>query len=116
MADFILLHNPRCSKSRAALALLQQRGVDHEVREYLKQPLSLDELRILKARLGRPPAEWLRWGQDEAHGLDRQAPPLELLQAMAQHPILMERPILIRGDEAAVGRPGPDALHILLEP
>ncbi len=112
---FLLLHNPRCSKSRGALALLEERGVDHEVREYLKEPLSLDELRILKKRLRRPVAEWLRWGQDEAAGLLRTAPEMELLQAMAASPILMERPILILGDEAVVGRPGPEALLALLD-
>lgn len=110
----LLLHNPRCSKSRAALELLQERGVEHTVRRYLDQPLSYDELRILRKRIGRPPAEWLRWGQDEAKGLDKDAPEQELLRAMAAHPILMERPILIHGDDALVGRPGPEALEPLL--
>lgn len=114
MAEYTLLHNPRCSKSRAAKALLEERGVAFDVREYLKEPLSLDELRVLKKKLGRDPAEWLRWGQDEAKGLAKGAGTMPLLQAMADHPILIERPILIRGDEAAVGRPGPEALEALL--
>lgn len=111
---YLLLHNPRCSKSRAALALLEERGVEFTVRRYLDEPLSLDELRILRKRLGRAPAEWLRWTEDEAKGLPRDAPDMELLRAMAEHPRLMERPILIHGDEAAVGRPGPEALETLL--
>lgn len=111
---YILLHNPRCSKSRAAVALLEEQKAQFEVREYLKEPLSLDELRILKKRLGRPAAEWLRWGQDEAKSLDKKATDMELLQAMAEHPILIERPILIKGDRALVGRPGPEALEPML--
>lgn len=104
----LLLHNPRCSKSRAALKLLEDHGVAYAVRLYLDEPMSLDELRILKKKLGREPGEWLRWGQDEAKGLAKDAPPMELLQAMAAHPILIERPILIRDDDAFVGRPDPE--------
>jgi arsenate reductase (glutaredoxin) len=111
---YTLLHNPRCSKSRAALALLEERGIDHTVRKYLDEPLSADELRILRKRLGRKPAEWIRWNEDDAKPLDRDAPEQELIQAMAAHPKLMERPILIRDDEALVGRPGPEALEPLL--
>lgn len=112
---YTLLHNPRCSKSRAALALLEEHGVEHQVRKYLDEPLSYDELRILKKRLGRPAAEWMRWGQDEAKTLSKDAPEQDLLKAIAATPILMERPILILGDEALVGRPGPEALLPLLE-
>ncbi len=111
---YLLLHNPRCSKSRAALALLQERGVALEVRDYQKEPLSLDELRILRMRLGLPVAEWLRWNEDEAKGLDRGASDRELLEAMAAAPRLMQRPILVHGDDARVGRPGPEALEDLL--
>ena len=111
---YLLLHNPRCSKSRAALELLESKGVDYSVRKYLDQPLSYDELRILKKRLGRPAVEWIRWGQDEAAGLDKDAPEQDLLKAIAAHPILMERPILVKDDAALVGRPGPEALEPLL--
>lgn len=105
----MLLHNPRCSKSRAAVVFLEEQGVDYHIREYLKEPLSMDELRILHKRIGRPPAEWLRWGQAEAKeaGISKDDPPLKLLEAMAAHPILIERPILIHGDQATVGRPDP---------
>ncbi len=106
--SLMLLHNPRCSKSRAALKLLEEHAADFTVRKYLDEPLSLDELRILKQKLGREPAEWIRWGQDEAKGLDKDAPPMELLGAIAEHPILMERPILVRDDDAFVGRPDPE--------
>lgn len=113
--SLLLLHNPRCSKSREVKRLLDERGVDYDVREYLDEPLSLDELRILKKRLGQEPAQWLRWNEDEVRqaGIERDDPPLQLLQAMAAHPRLLQRPILIRGDEAVVGRP-PEAIERLL--
>ena len=114
--SFLLLHNPQCSKSRQAKEYLAARGIDFTVREYLRQPLSLDELRILKKRLGREPGEWLRWHEPEAKqaGISKNDAPLVLLQAMATHPRLMERPILIHGDAAALGRPGPEDLESLL--
>ncbi len=105
---WMLLHNPRCSKSRTALQVMTDSGREFTVREYLKEPLSLDELRILHKKIGRPPQEWLRWGQDEAKPLAKDAPPMELLAAMAEQPILMERPILVREDDAIVGRPDPE--------
>lgn len=111
---YLLLHNPRCSKSRAALEMLQDRGVDLEVRDYQKAPLSLDELRILHKRLGLPVTQWIRWEEDEARGLDRTASDRELLDAMAAQPKIMQRPILVHGDEARVGRPGPENLEPLL--
>lgn len=113
---FVLLHNPQCSKSRAAKAMLEERGVDFQVREYLKQPLSLDELRILKSKLGLDAGRWLRWGESDVGeaGITPDDPPMRLLEAMAHHPRLIERPILISEDEAAVGRPGPEALEGLL--
>ena len=111
---YLLLHNPRCSKSRAALRMLEERGVDLEVRDYQKAPLSLDELRILHKRLGLPVAEWIRWEEDEARGLDRASSDRELLQAMAAAPKIMQRPILVHGDDARVGRPGPENLEALL--
>jgi len=109
-----LLHNPRCSKSRATQALLEEAGVAFEVREYLKDPLSETELRTLQTQLGRPPREWVRTGQDEyrAAGLDANSPEEALLAAMAAHPILMERPIVIHGDAARVGRPPHQVLEL----
>lgn len=113
---FVLLHNPQCSKSRAAKAMLEERGVDFQVREYLKEPLSLDELRILKKKLGADAKDWIRWGESEVAeaGISQDDPPMQLLQALARHPRLIERPILVAEDEAAVGRPGPEALERLL--
>jgi arsenate reductase len=102
-----LLHNPRCSKSRAAKALLDERKVAYSERRYLDEPLSREELAELRKRLDRPAREWVRAGEAEfaqsrlTPGSDDAA----ILAAMARHPILIERPIFILGKRAAVGRP-----------
>jgi arsenate reductase len=113
--ELVLLHNPRCSKSRAARALLEARGVAFRERRYLEDPLSEDELRDLAARLGAPPAQWLRRGEDAyaQAGLADGAPDAAILRAMAAHPILIERPIAVRGARAVVGRPPERVLALL---
>ena len=111
----VLLHNPRCSKSRAAHALLIERGAAFGERRYLEDPLSRAELDELRKRLGRPASDWLRRGEDayaEA-GLAADSSEAAILDAMAAHPILIERPILVRGARAVVGRP-PEAILELL--
>jgi len=102
-----LLHNPRCSKSRAAKALLDERKVDYVERRYLDEPLSAAELRELRRRLDLPARAWVRSGEDAYReaGLDAGSTDETLLDAMARHPILIERPILILPRRAAVGRP-----------
>jgi arsenate reductase len=111
-----LLHNPRCSKSRAAKALLDERGFAYEERRYLDEPLSAGELSILRQRLDRSPREWVRPGEDAYRqaGLSPASSDDALLAAMARFPTLIERPILIVGDRAVVGRP-PDQVLELLE-
>ncbi len=113
---FVLLHEPRCSKSRAAKALLDARNVLYEERRYRELPLGRDELARLRAALGRPAREWLRAGEDEwrACGLSLDAADDVLLDVMAQHPVLIERPILWAGTRAVVGRP-PEAILTLLD-
>ena len=111
----VLLHNPRCSKSRKALELLEERGASFELREYLAQPLSVEELQSLETRLGRPISEWIRTQEavfTELGCSDTSSAP-ELVAAMASNPILMERPILVRGARAVVGRPPEDVLELL---
>jgi len=113
--SLVLLHNPRCSKSRATKALLEERGVAFEERLYLDAPLGREELEDLAARLGKPANEWVRRGEGafaEA-GLDQSASADAILDAMAAHPILMERPILVRGQKAAIGRPPEEVLALL---
>ena len=113
--ELLLLHNPRCSKSRAARALLVERGLVFDERRYLEQPLSHAELRALAVRLGRPAREWVRRGEPafaEA-GLAESSEEGEILAAMADHPILIERPILVRGHRAVLGRPPERVLELL---
>jgi arsenate reductase len=113
--EILLLHNPRCSKSRATLALLEERGRSFSERRYLEEPLSQSELGDLRARLGRAPSEWVRAGEKAFGelGLSGDSSEDQLLAAMAQEPILMERPIVVRGQRAAVGRPPEAVLEIL---
>jgi arsenate reductase len=114
-AAVLLLHNPRCSKSRAARGLLEERGVEFAERRYLDEPLPIAELYELAARLGRPPREWLRSGEEAwaAAGLGSDASDDAILRARAAHPSLIERPILVRGRRAAVGRPPERILDLL---
>jgi arsenate reductase len=113
--DLLLLHNPRCSKSRATLALLEEHGASFDVRAYLDDPLDVDELRSLGERLGRPASGFVR--RKEAAfaeaGCGPESSDAEILEAMAKSPILMERPILVRGSRAAIGRPPEDVLELL---
>jgi arsenate reductase (glutaredoxin) len=113
----LFLHNPRCAKSRAALALLEARGAAVEVRRYLDEPLSAAELVDLRKRLARPAIEWVRRGEPEfkASGLGPDSKDKDVLAAIAAHPILLERPIAVRGTRAALGRPPADVLALLDE-
>jgi arsenate reductase (glutaredoxin) len=111
----LFLHNPYCSKSRAALELVREAGVELPVREYLDDPLSIDELRRIVELLGVRPIEIVRRGEPQyaALGLGDATPDEEVLRAMAEHPILIERPIVVRGRRAVVGRPPETVLEIL---
>ena len=112
--DVLLLHNPRCSKSRATRALLEENGIAFTERLYLEQPLTRDELEDLRGRLDRPAREWTRRGEAAfaESGLSGDADDAQLLAAMEEHPILMERPIVIRGARARVGRPPESVLEL----
>ncbi|MDY6813239.1 MAG: arsenate reductase (glutaredoxin) [Pseudomonadota bacterium] len=117
MEPITLYHNPRCSKSRAALALLRSRGIEPDVVEYLKTPPSVAQLRGLLAQLQLPVREVLRRGEAVYHELGLDGPTLTaaaLLQAVHEHPILLERPIAVRGERAVIGRP-PERVCELLD-
>lgn len=111
----VFLHNPRCSKSRAALELVRESGIALPVREYLQDPLSLDELRRLVELLGVRPIAIARRGEPQfaALGLGDATPDDEVLRAMAEHPILVERPIVVHDGRAVVGRPPERVREIL---
>jgi arsenate reductase len=108
-------HNPRCSKSRAGLALLEERGADVSVRRYLEDAPTEAELRDVLARLDVAPIEMMRPGEArfKALGLSRDSDPETLIAAMAENPILIERPIGVTEGSAAIGRP-PESLLSLL--
>lgn len=109
-------HNPGCSKSRATLALLQERGIDPEIVRYLENPPTVDEITRVLGLLGRGPRELVRAGEDayRDQGLgDTSISDAALIEAMAATPKLIERPVVINGEKAAVGRPPEAVLDIL---
>jgi len=111
-----IFHNPRCSKSREALALLQWQAQTVEVIDYLKTPPSLAQLQALHQTLAVPVRELLRSNEDEFKELNLAAPALgdaELLAALAAHPRLLQRPIVVNGDRAVIARPPELALSVL---
>ena len=112
----ILWHNPRCSKSRQALALLEEAGAELTIRRYLDDPPSLSELEAVHTALGTPPAiDMMRPKEAEfkAAGLSKTDDERTLLQAMADHPKLIERPVAIKGTRAIIGRPPERVLDLL---
>ncbi|QTF91097.1 arsenate reductase (glutaredoxin) [Halomonas sp. BM-2019] len=114
MTTITLYHNPRCSKSRQALALLEARGVTIQVRRYLDEPLSADELRDLTARLDGDLKALVRRQEAEWKALDADAGDIEqVISAIVAHPKIMERPIADDGRRAVVGRPPEDVLTLL---
>lgn len=116
MSQISLFHNPRCSKSRGALELLEERGIQPEIIRYLETPPSAAELKALLGKLGIGARQLLRTGEDEYKELNLANPALgddQLIEAMASHPKLIERPILVVGDKAVIGRPPEKVLEIL---
>jgi arsenate reductase len=111
-----IYHNPRCSKSRAALELLRSQGIEPTIIEYLKTPPSAAELDAILGQLGLEPRELMRKGEApyKEAGLDN--PSLDrsaLIDAMVAHPVLIERPIVLANGKAAIGRPPENILAIL---
>ncbi|WP_370300939.1 arsenate reductase (glutaredoxin) [Pseudooceanicola sp.] len=109
-------HNPRCSKSRQGLALLEENGADLKVRRYLEDAPTLAELTAAWEALGKPPVVQMMRPREAAFkqaGLSREDADEDLLSAMAAHPVLIERPLALRDGRAVIGRP-PEALLDLL--
>jgi arsenate reductase len=110
-------HNPRCSKSRQTLELLEKKGVTPTIREYLKQPPSKAEVDSLIDMVGGDPAELIRDGEAEFKALKKKKAEMsktDIAKAIAAHPILLQRPIVVSGKKAAIGRP-PEAVLPLLK-
>jgi len=109
-----LWHNPRCSKSRQALQLLEDAGQETSIRLYLKDQPTLEELSTLLSKLGKSPAEMIRKGEKIFKDNElKNASDVELLEAMVADPILIERPIAVNKDRAVIGRPPEDVLTIV---
>lgn len=111
-----ILHNPRCSKSRQTLALLEENGVTPEVLEYLKTPPSADELTSIINKLGVNVRDIIRKKETEfkENGLDNeQLNDTQIIDILVKVPKLIERPIVINNDKAAIGRPPENVLAII---
>ena len=117
MQEVTIYHNARCSKSRATLALLEGEGVVPTIRAYLEEPPTIEELGGICRRLGCAPTALLRTGEARFKELglsveDARADE-EWLAVMVENPILIERPIVVNGEKAAIGRPPENVLQIL---
>ena len=111
-----IYHNPRCSKSRQTLALLEERDVNPEIVLYLEAPLSTDVIATILEKLGKSPRDIMRKGEAPYKDLnlsDATKADAALILAMAENPILIERPIVVSGAKAAIGRPPEAVLDIL---
>jgi arsenate reductase len=112
-----LYHNPRCAKSRATLKLLQDEGMNPTIVEYLKTPLELAELDMLCTALGGDATQMVRFNEPEAKAMKLKPEDTRLradwLQILADNPKLLQRPIVLRGEKAVIGRP-PEKVRELL--
>ena len=110
-----IYHNPRCSKSRQALALLQEHGVQPNIVLYLETPPSAGDIAGLLKKLGITAAQLVRQGEEEykSCGLSKHSSDSDIVAAMARHPKLIERPIVVRGNRAVLGRPPENVLALL---
>jgi len=111
----VIYHNPRCSKSRATLALIQEKGITPEIIEYLDAAPSESELDAILTKLDMQPADLMRTGEDEykAHIKGKDLSRAEAIALMVKYPRMIERPVVVNGDKAAVGRPPESVLDIL---
>ena len=116
MNEVTLYHNPRCSKSRQTLALLEERGITPEIIEYLQAPPDAATISGLLTKLSIGAIELMRRREapfTELGLAGREDDDAALIEAMASHPILIERPIVVAGDQARIGRPPEAVLDIL---
>jgi arsenate reductase (glutaredoxin) len=111
-----LYHNPRCSKSRQTLAILEENGIEPQVVEYLETPPSAATLKQLLKKLGIGPRDLLRKGEDAYKENKLNNPSLsdaELIDYMVRYPKLIERPIVVKGNKAVLGRPPENVLELI---
>ena len=115
MSSFTIYHNPKCTKSRATLALLQEHGIEPKVIEYLKAPPTAAELKAVIGKLGIGPEQLVRKGEEiyKTQYAGKKLTDAQWIEAMVSHPILIERPIVVTGNRAVIGRP-PENVESLL--
>ena len=114
MSNIVIYHNPRCSKSRETLALLTGRGLDVQVVDYLKAPPTVVELTRILALLGKSAKDIVRHKEAAEAGIDwKSMAEADLIQALVNTPAAIERPIVVNGDKAALGRPPENVLAIV---
>lgn len=113
MSDVTIYHNPRCTKSRQTLELLRSQGVEPVVVEYLKSPPSPAELTALLDKLGKGPRDIVRAKEAAEAGIAKDLDGAALVAALSANPAAIERPIVVKGDKARLGRPPESVLEIL---
>ena len=116
MGTVTIFHNPRCSKSRSSLAILNEQGLEPEIRLYLEDPPNQEELTSILAMLDIPAKDLLRKGESDYKALNLDDPDIsetEIIKAMTKYPKLIERPIVIKDGKAAIGRPPEIILELL---
>ena len=112
--DVTIYHNPRCGKSRETLALLRDKGVEPEIVEYLKTPYTAAQLKTLLGQMKMPAKALIRRKEAAEAGVDpAKLSEDQLIAAMVKHPITVERPIVVSGNKAALGRPPEKVLEVL---
>ncbi len=113
-----IFHNPRCGKSRDTLAILEKKGVTPEIVEYLKAPPTKKDLRVILKKLGMKPEQIVRKGEDvfKQKFANKTLSDEQWLDALAKNPILIERPIVVKGSRAVIGRPPENVLSLLTSP
>ena len=113
MSNVTIYHNPRCTKSRQTLDLLRDQGIEPKIVEYLKDPLDVKRLELLIHQLGIQAAELIRTREYRDLGLPNSDDSSELIAQMIAHPEIIQRPIVVKGNSARIGRPPERVLEIL---
>lgn len=115
MSKATIYHNPRCSKSRETLKLLEEKNASYEVVEYLKTPLSKEAIKEIALKLGLEPLDFVRKGEKlyKERYAGQELTDEQWYEILAENPILIERPIVVKGDKAAIGRPPENVLKVI---
>ena len=115
MSHYTIYHNPNCGTSRKVLGWLKEKGVEPKVVEYLKTPPTAAELKAIVAKLGIEPEQLVRKGEDiyKTRYAGKKLTAAQWIDAMVEHPVLIERPIVIKGNQAILGRPPENVKKLL---